>query len=386
MIGSSATLTWPTRNAVNGLCYASGEIRCFARAPMESASSRPVAELVQPRSFGVKHPNGTPMQAFRAGFRAGVRQGLVDGRAPSDPATRLPPANLRRLLAWATIGADQDNGIWCLYGARLGCTMAHIDRFDPLLLLRPDWIERLWLGRIATSFAGREVVCPHTGHGWDRARLADAVRDLGEKLRQGLGLEIVDLDAEQSRFFRSVGSRDFDASAFDRLGNLYRDGSILPESPTKAAKSYAIGAVLGSSNAANNLARLHLQGRGVPKDTEAAIALLSQATGMGSPHAPYHLARVHLNGAPSARIAAQAADLLQLACKRGFTTAHAALAELYRSGRGVPRNPETALMEALLAGDEGAAIAETLRQELDAAQVSRAEDRAGNRQAKPRTE
>jgi hypothetical protein len=379
LIRSSAAIVWPTRNAVNGVCYASGTIRCCARhALMATEAHNPLTEIAEPRSFGTLHPNGTPLQAFREGFREGVRQGLVHGRAPGPPrpAIRLPDAKLKRLLAWATIGADQDNGLWCLYGARLGCRMAQLDQFDPALLVRPDWIERLWHGRITASFAGQEVVCPYTSYGWDRAKLIDAVLELGDSLRRELALEIVELEQEQSRFIRSVWSRDFDASAFDRLGDLYRDGSIFPKNLTKSAQSYHAGATLGSSHGANNLARLHLQGTGAKKDTKTAIALLSQAVSMGSPHAPYHLAKIYLRSSEVERDAARAADLLLRACGRGFTRAHGPLAELYRSGDGVPCDPETALMHGLLAGDAAEAIVEALSRELDAAQVSRAGQRA----------
>lgn len=376
---SVASLTWPTRNAVNGLCYASGAIRCCWRAGLlASEPGRAPAEIVAPRALGTSHPNGSPRQAFATAFRESVAHGLVRGRAPGPPrlAGRLPTASLKRLLAWTTIGADQTNGLWCLYGARLACRMAQLDQFEPALLLRPDWIEQLWQGRVAPSFAGQEVRCRHTHYRWDQGRLEDAVRELGAVLRRELALEIVELDAAQSRFLRQVWPRDFDLAAFDRLGNLYRDGEILPKDPARAAQSYASGALLGSSNAADNLARLHLKGEGVPKDDAAAIALLSQATGMGSPHAPYHLAQLYLCGVGPEGSRERAAALLLLACRRGFTRAHAELAQLYRSGQGVARDPESALVHGLLAGEAGSMIAASCRAELDAARISRAEQRA----------
>ncbi len=379
LIEAPATLAWPTRNAVNGLCYAAGAIRCcWRRALLEAEAAGAPPEIALPRSFGTSHPNGTPRHAFGAGFREAVAHGLVGGRAPGGPqlASQLPPASRKRLLAWATIGADQDNGLWCLYGARLGCKMAQLDQFDPALLVRPDWIEQFWAGRIAPGFAGQEMWCPHSGYGWDRTRLEHAVLELGDRLRRELALEISELDARQSRFVRAVWSRDFDASAFDRLGNLYRSGQVLPADLIQAARIYGLGAILGSSNAADNLARLQLKGAGVPADVEAAVALLAQATAMGSPHAPYHLAVTYLGGSATGGGAEKAIELLRLAGRRGFLRAHATLAELYRSGQGVPRDLETALVHGLLAGGAGEAIAGVLRGELDGAKVSRAEQRA----------
>ena len=386
LIEAPVTLTWPTRIAVNGLSYASGAIRCCWRAGVLAGEpGRAPPEIVAPRALGTTHPHGSPRQAFATAFRESVAQGLVNGRAPGPPrlASRLPAASLKRLLAWSTIGADQANGLWCLYGARLGLRMAQLDQFDPALLLRPDWIEQLWQGRVAPTFAGADMRCRHTHYRWDRGRLEDAVRELGEVLRRGLALGIVELDAAQSRFLRQVWPRDFDLAAFDRLGNLYRDGEILPKDPARAAQSYAVGALLGSSNAADNLARLHLKGEGVPRDDVAAVALLSQATGMGSPHAPYHLAQAYLAGRGPEGSRARAAALLLLACRRGFTRAHLTLAELYRCGQGVPRDPEEALLHALLAGEQGSTLAERCRQELDAAQVGRAEQRAREWQDRP---
>ena len=68
-------------------------------------------------------------QAWRAGFREGVKMGLEGGDVvdPKD-IKRIQPDNYRRLLVWMTIGEDATNGLWAIYGARLGCLMTNVER------------------------------------------------------------------------------------------------------------------------------------------------------------------------------------------------------------------------------------------------------------------
>jgi hypothetical protein len=49
-----------------------------------------------------------------------------------------------------------------------------------------------------------EDLCERTGYGWSRKALQGEIDRLGQELRDGLGLEIAELDARGSKFFKEV--------------------------------------------------------------------------------------------------------------------------------------------------------------------------------------
>ena len=382
-LDSPRVIVWPARNAVNGLCYGDGGLRCWPRSlardglAADSGSAIPPPLVFEARSFSTLHPNGSPLHAFRAAFHEGARLSLADGGGGAGGlplAERLSPVALRRLLVWCTVGADAENGLWCLYGARLGCAMAQQrGRLDIRSLGRPDGLDRLWREEVAPRFAGGDVVCPRTGYGWDGGKLQAAVRALGDELCDGSGLGIVELDPARSRFFRQTYAQGVDTSPFDMLGNLYRDGRHFPKDPAKAALSYRIGAMLGNGNAMNILARLYREGEGVPRDLDQAVQLLLQATAVGNRFAPYHLGRMYRDGRGVTRDARRAAALFETAAARGFIEAHRDLGRLHAAGLdgGAP-DPERAYAHFLLAGAAAEADREALAGSLSPDAIARA--------------
>ncbi|HET6522523.1 MAG TPA: tetratricopeptide repeat protein [Geminicoccaceae bacterium] len=375
-LACAAVFAWPSRNAVNGLCYGNGSVKCWPRrllledpTPDDRHLDHPVSFpfVFMPEVVGGCFPNGSPLQAFRAGFREGVRLGLVGGRAPGpgDLARRLAPNMAGWLRVWCSLGADAEHGRWCIYGARLGCRMAQLEGLDVLHISRFGWFDELWSGRIAPQLmAGRDT---------DVDALDAAVRRLGGELRAALGLDVVDLDPAESRFVRELSARAVEPAWFDMLGNAYRDGAPLPRSHEKALFNYRVAALLGNGNAVNNLARLLREGIGVERDMAEAVRLFRRATAMGNPYAPRHLGHMYRTGWGVAPDPAAAAALFELACARGFAAAHADLGELYRDGLGVARDPVRAYGHFLLAGDAGAGQREDLRPRLTGDETREAE-------------
>ena len=51
---------------------------------------------------------------------------------------------------------------------------------------------------------GGDMMCARTGMEWNSTKLWKASADLGKEIRRELDLEIADLDAEGSRFFKQV--------------------------------------------------------------------------------------------------------------------------------------------------------------------------------------
>jgi hypothetical protein len=95
---------------------------------------------------------------------------------------RVHNRNYDNLCIWQTVGADVENGFWAIYGARLGTYMTMIEGWNYRDVQDFDVLARLW-----ESF---------------KQDGADQCRDLGQTLRTRLGLPIVDMDPEESSFFK----------------------------------------------------------------------------------------------------------------------------------------------------------------------------------------
>ena len=150
--------------------------------------------------YSTTYPNATPYQAWRAGFREGVKMALDRGAKISveDFNRRVESRNYDHLCIWQTVGADVDNGFWAIYGARLGTYMMMLEGWDHKNVQDFDTLKMLW-----RSF---EQDGP------------DQCRGVGNALRKRLGLPIVDMDADESRFFKHHYK-----SNFKNLGPMARE-------------------------------------------------------------------------------------------------------------------------------------------------------------------
>jgi hypothetical protein len=131
--------------------------------------------------------NGSPYQAWRAGYREGVKMSLENGNRvkPSEFSQKIWIYNLHKLLIWCSVGADVDNGIWSIYGARQGAFDCNLTDADHTMIRDYDWFQDRW----------------------DQVRELNPETEsakLGEKLRQGLNIDIADLDADHSKFFKRI--------------------------------------------------------------------------------------------------------------------------------------------------------------------------------------
>jgi hypothetical protein len=107
----------------------------------------------------------------------GKRPGLVDFEV------RVHNRNYDHLCIWQTIGADVDNGFWSIYGARLGTWMTMLNKeWDYRQVQDFDALAELW----------KEFENDTPDH----------CTSIGNQLRQKLSLPIVDMDAEESKFFK----------------------------------------------------------------------------------------------------------------------------------------------------------------------------------------
>lgn len=216
----SDVLSWSGKNVINGLVYGNGGVKLWPKKVVEQMRTH---EAVESGSGAVDfcwdihyhqlnniysdvYNNSTPYQAYRAGFREGVKLTLHNGQ-PMDwrqLAEKNHYKNHRRLLVWMSVGADALNGLWAMYGTRLGCYMTNLQRDWNYTLVRDfEWHNNFWANEVMPKFAGDEEICTRSGYGWSRTKLEEEIRRLGRVLRQDLDLDIAELDEQGSRFFKA---------------------------------------------------------------------------------------------------------------------------------------------------------------------------------------
>ena len=224
-IRDTDVISWAGKNTINGLVYGNGGIKCWPKEVVYNMKTHESAPADDPRAqvdfcWNINYVqmnniycdvmnNGSPLQAWRAGFREGVKMGLVDGDVvnPRELKDKVHKKNYQRLLTWMSVGDDADNGIWAVYGARLGCHMTNIARteWDWKNVRDFRWLTNFFETDVLPKFQeNSDQMCPRTGMQWDYNAVLNASNELGYELRSELDLEIADLGKEGSRFFKRV--------------------------------------------------------------------------------------------------------------------------------------------------------------------------------------
>lgn len=130
--------------------------------------------------------SSTPHQAWRAGFREGVKMSLNRGAKVEDISKDIWWQNYNRLLVWLNVGADVYNGLYTIMGARDGCQKILATDWDHSVTRDFKWLNEYW-----------DKIKHHS--------VEEKIAEYGEILQeQGLPISKVALDAEQSKFFKTV--------------------------------------------------------------------------------------------------------------------------------------------------------------------------------------
>lgn len=233
-------ISWAGKNVVNGLVYGNGGIKCWPVHVVERMRTHEAAPESDKRAqvdfcWNMRYiqmnnvycdvmNNGSPLQAWRAGFREGVKMGL-DGGDVVDPKyiKEIHANNYQRLLVWMSVGEDITNGLWAIYGARLGCHMTNIQRkdWDWRNVRDFDWLTNFFKTELFPEFEGGSEMCVNTGVTWDYKKLKERTVELGVDIRGVLDLEISDLDKTASRFFKTVYKNP------SRLGAMVKEENVV---------------------------------------------------------------------------------------------------------------------------------------------------------------
>jgi hypothetical protein len=217
-------VSWAGKNEINGLVYGNGGIKSWPRDLVLNMRTHENAPTDDPRAqvdfcWNINYVqmnniycqvmnNGSPLQAWRAGFREGVKMGLVDGDVvdPSNLKKNVHRKNFQRLLTWMSVGEDVENGLWGVYGARLGCYMTNVVRqsWDWKNVRDFEWLNDFFKTEVFPDFEGGDQMCVRTGMRWNKEKLLNETYEMGNELRSKLKLNIADMGPEGSRFFKEV--------------------------------------------------------------------------------------------------------------------------------------------------------------------------------------
>lgn len=203
----NAQFRWRAKNYINGLHYGNGGISCWTRTFIENmkthentdGSNKTNIEFCFDPNYWPMHncysttyPNQSAKQAFRAGFREGVKMCSKDGTMPSKNdkqnfTRNIWRRNLQNLSVWQTIGRDVENGFWAIHGARLGTHYLMLREWDYVKVRDFDELNALW----EIHKNDDEQIC----------------KQIGEELNKYLDLDIVEINADGSKFFKAYVSR-----------------------------------------------------------------------------------------------------------------------------------------------------------------------------------
>jgi hypothetical protein len=190
---------WRARNSINGLMYGNGGMSSWTKEFVYNMKTHEASDgnatndvefcfypdyWAMHDCYSTTYPDTTPFQAWRAGFREGVKMSLDRGARPSleEFNRRVVSRNYDHLCIWQSVGADNANGFWAIYGARVGTYMTMLTDWDYRQVQDFGQLESIW-----KTHKDRDI---------------DYCTELGDILRTRLGLPIVDMGPAESRFFK----------------------------------------------------------------------------------------------------------------------------------------------------------------------------------------
>lgn len=209
----NAVISWAGKNVVNGLIYGNGGVKLWPKSVVLNMQTHENSNtdknqiefcwdlhyLQMNNCYSTVHINGSPYQAFRAGFREGVKMSLEQGArvSPELFEKSLHDKNYHRLLIWCNVGRDVEFGEWAMYGARLGCYMTNIGNLDITQVRDYDWFNDFWTNDIGPTFDVNNTE-------YNKVALQARNVALGQDLAIKLKMQISELDATASAFFKKV--------------------------------------------------------------------------------------------------------------------------------------------------------------------------------------
>lgn len=195
--------SWSSKNIINGLVYGNGGVKLWNKKHFENLKCHdagivdwcfqiPYYQMNDWYSYAFC--NSSPFQAFRSGFREGVKFGLdSQGKRVQNILNSiqvLPDGTQKRLMTWLTVGADVVNGLYSIYGARLGFLKVTCEAdFNIDQISDYKWFEEIW---------NKEFSFVRDGH------FLEHYSRMGKDIHQIFDIPVTDLDAIQSELMKKI--------------------------------------------------------------------------------------------------------------------------------------------------------------------------------------
>ena len=201
--------SWCGKINVNGLKYGNGSLKCWTKDfvkdmkthenhdRLPDSSNKNVIEFCHfpnyyqfNENYSISYIDGSPYQAWRAGFREGVKMSL--DKNVRKPLKDLWWQNYQRLLVWMSVGMDNENGIYAIHGARTGCYLTTCTDWDFTQANEYRYFEKYWRFDLHDDNPNPDFY--------------KQILDMGEKIvaEHDIELPIQPLSIEQSKFFKQV--------------------------------------------------------------------------------------------------------------------------------------------------------------------------------------
>ena len=201
----NCVISWSAKNHINNLMYGNGGLKCWPKKKVLEMRTHEAAgpdnphaqvdfcwdlEYIQMNScYSEIFNNASPQQAWRAGFREGVKLSLNRGHKQSiQEFLNSYWRCLHWIYIWMMIGADVENGMWAIYGARQGLVKTMLSDWDYVNVRDFDWLNEYWNSKVKDTDINNQIV------------------NLGNQIITDLQLPIAPnpLDSIQSKFFKNV--------------------------------------------------------------------------------------------------------------------------------------------------------------------------------------
>ena len=196
--------SWCGKIDLNGLKYGNGSLKCWTKSFVKEmkthenhdGKNKNVIEFCHfpnyfqfNENYSTSYIDGSPYQAWRAGFREGVKMSL--DKNVRVPLKKLWWQNYQRLLVWMSVGMDNPMGVYAIHGARTGCYLTSCTDWDFTQANEYMYFEKYWRYDL---------------HDDNPIDFKKDILALGEKILElhEIEMPITPLTDEQSKFFKQV--------------------------------------------------------------------------------------------------------------------------------------------------------------------------------------
>jgi hypothetical protein len=138
---NNKVISYSATNNINGNCYGNGGIKIWPLTLLENMQTHENSSDPDSVDFDLEHYlelnkagsttviNSSSLQAWRAGIREGYKLCLEKNKPVKD-TSGIDWRNFDRLYRWLHVGQDVENGLWAIYGARMGMYLALVSGYD----------------------------------------------------------------------------------------------------------------------------------------------------------------------------------------------------------------------------------------------------------------